>query len=111
MVVMHMNNDFRLIIERIQVNFKRQFQTEYWLQIVNDPYDQTFNFFINIRPRGKRIHSIPLHTIDNYNLSYLERLVARIMEKFQLSITYDGFVGLKWPIKQEYIQKRRHKDE
>jgi len=33
------------------------------------------------------------------------------MKKYQLSITYDGFVGLKWPEKQELIQKRKHLDE
>jgi len=106
-----MNSDFNLIIERIQIYFTRRPRTEYRLQVVNDKIDQTYNFFINVQRKGERVHSIPLHTIDDYNLSYLENLINKIMEKYQLSITYDGFTGLKWPMKQELIQKRKHLDE
>jgi len=106
-----MNEDYNLIIERIQINFTRQRRTEYWLQVVNDPYDQTYNFFINIQPKKQRIHSIPLHTVTKYDLIYLERLIDQISSVFQLSISYDGFTGLTWPVKQELIQKRRHRDE
>jgi len=106
-----MNSDFNLIIERIQIYFTRKSRTEYWLQVVNDKYDETYNFFINVQRKGERVHSIPLHTVEDYNLSYLEKLINKIMKKYQLSITYDGFVGLKWPEKQELIQKRKHLDE
>ncbi|MFC6177416.1 acetyl-CoA carboxylase [Companilactobacillus huachuanensis] len=106
-----MNKDLRIILERISQSFTRRRDTQYYLQVVNDCYDCTYNFFINIRPRGERLHSIPLHTVEDYRLSYLEKIIDRIMEKYQLSITYDGFVGQKWPVKQELIQKRRHKDE
>jgi len=106
-----MNNDLRIILERIQLNFTRRKDTEYYLQVVDDSYDRTYNFFINIQPRGKRVHSIPLHTVEEYELSYLEKIINKIMEQYKFSITYDGFVGKKWPLKQELIQKRRHKDE
>lgn len=111
MVVMPMNSDFRIIIQRIEKYFTRRRDTEYYLQVVNDQYDETYNFFINIRPRNQRMHSIPLHTVEDYRLSYLEKLINKIMEQYQFSITYDGFVGLRWPMNQELIQKRRHKDE
>jgi len=103
---MLMNDDYKLIIERIETNFTRKWDTKYFLQIVNDPYDQTYNLFINVQPRNKRMHSIPLHTIFEYNLSYLEKLVGQIAQKYQLTIVYDGFIGLKWPITQELIQRR-----
>lgn len=106
-----MNSDYQIIVERIEKYFKRKPNTEYYLQIVNDQYDQTYNFFINIRPKLKRLHSIPLHTISTYNLSYLEKLIGQINKKIHLTIVYDGFVGMKWPIKQELIQRRRHRDE
>lgn len=111
MAVMPMNNDFKIIIERIQKNFTRRPRTKYWLQVVNDTYDRTYNFFINIQPKSKRMHSIPLHTVENYNLLYLEQLIDRISKQFHLTISYDGFTGIKWPVKQELIQKRRHIDE
>ena len=106
MVAMLMNDDYKLIIERIETNFTRKWDTKYFLQIVNDPYDQTYNLFINVQPRNKRMHSIPLHTISAYDLSYLEKLVGQIAQKYQLTIVYDGFIGLKWPITQELIQRR-----
>lgn len=111
MVAMPMNDDYRLIIERIEKNFTRKPRTKYWLQIVNDRYDQTFNFFINIQPMAKRMHSIPLHTITEYKLSYLEKLVNQISKKYCLTVVYDGFTGQKWPQTQELIQRRRHRDE
>lgn len=111
MVAMHMNSDFRIICSRISQYFTRRKDTEYYLQVVNDFYDQTYNFFINIRPRNQRMHSIPLHTVKNYRLEYLEQLVNKITEQYHFSIVYDGFVGLRWPNRQELIQKRRHKDE
>lgn len=108
---MSSDNDFRIIISRIETYFIRRRDTEYYLQVVNDKYDETYNFFFNISPRGKRVHSIPLHTVEDYRLLYLEKLINKIFEKYQFSIKYDGFVGLRWPLSQELIQKRRHKDE
>ncbi|MQS76294.1 acetyl-CoA carboxylase [Lactobacillus halodurans] len=106
-----MNKDFQIIMERIKANFTRKRDTRYWLQIVNDPFDRTFNFFINTQYRKKRMHSVPLHTINVYNLSYLEKIVVQITKKIHLTIVYDGFMGLKWPEQQELIQRRRHRDE
>ncbi len=40
-----MNNDLKLIEERITMLFKRRSKTRYWLQVVDDPYDRTYNFF------------------------------------------------------------------
>lgn len=111
MAVMLMNKDFQIIIDRIEQNFKRRYATLYWLQVVNDTYDQTYNFFINIQPRNQRRHSIPLHTVEEYDLSYLENLINQIRHRYHLTIVYDGFTGLKWPVKQELIQRRRHSDE
>lgn len=108
---MRMNSDYQTIIARIEQHFTRKPQTTYCLQIVNDKYDQTYNFFINIQPRGKRQHSIPLHTVENYQLEYLEKLVDQITKSYHLTIIYDGFTKMKWPVKQELIQRRRHKDE
>lgn len=106
-----MNNDLKIILSRIDKNFLKKKDVKYSLQVVNDCYDSTYNFFINIQPLGKRLHSIPLHTIETYDLSDLEKIINKIMEKYCFTITYDGFVGMKWPQKQELIQKRRHKDE
>lgn len=111
MVATLMNSDYLIIIQRIEQHFTRKPQTSYGLQIVNDGYDQTYNFFINIQHKAKRQRSIPLHTVENYQLSYLEKLVSQITKRYHLTIVYDGFTGLKWPMKQELIQKRRHKDE
>lgn len=111
MAAMPMNDDLRIIMERIYQYFTRRRQTLYWLQVVNDRYDKTYNFFINIQPQGKRVHSIPLHTVEQYNLSYLEKIINEIQKNIHLSFMYDGFTGQKWPTTQELIQRRKHNDE
>lgn len=42
-----MPSDLKLIIERLKRLFNPRSQTRYWLQVVNDRYDQCFNFFFN----------------------------------------------------------------
>lgn len=42
-----MPSDLKLISERLKRLFKPRIQTRYWLQVVNDRYDQCFNFFFN----------------------------------------------------------------
>ncbi|MFH5810799.1 acetyl-CoA carboxylase [Companilactobacillus sp. FL22-1] len=79
-----MNNDLKIILSRIDKNFLKKKDVKYSLQVVNDCYDSTYNFFINIQPLGKRLHSIPLHTIENYDLSDLEKLLIKLWKNIAL---------------------------
>ncbi|AQW20649.1 acetyl-CoA carboxylase [Lentilactobacillus curieae] len=99
-----MNRDVKLILERINPLFKRISHTRYWIRIVNDHYDNQFNFFFHSQRAGMRERSIPLHSITNYQLEYLETVINEIQEHFNLSIYYSGFKGQRWPSNNRVIQ-------
>lgn len=102
-----MNSDLKIIMERIDELFKRISKTHYWIEIANDPYDQTYNFFFNSQRSRQRLKSIPLHSVKTYNLEYLEALIVAFKLKNQLTIKFVGFYGLKWPNSQKIIQRKR----
>ncbi|GAX03690.1 acetyl-CoA carboxylase [Secundilactobacillus pentosiphilus] len=106
-----MNNDLKLITERLDAGFKRLPQTRYQVQITDDPYDKTYNFFLNYQHRGRRLKSQPLHAVSQYRLTYLEQLIKGLREHTQLSFEFVGFTGQRWPSNQRLIQGRRYKDE
>lgn len=86
-----MNKDVKIILERIQQHFKRMPNTIYEINVANDKYDKTYNFFIYIAKIGHRPHSIPLRTIKNYDIDYLKEVISGIKEHYQLTFTYTGF--------------------
>ncbi|WP_395391987.1 acetyl-CoA carboxylase [Fructilactobacillus sanfranciscensis] len=102
-----MNSDLKIILERIDCLFKRISRTHYWIEIANDPYDKTYNFFFNSQRRGQRLKLIPLHSVNTYHLEYLEALIADFKLEHQLTIKFVGFCGLKWPSSQILIQRKR----
>ncbi|MYV05243.1 acetyl-CoA carboxylase [Furfurilactobacillus milii] len=106
-----MNKDLDLICQRIDELFLRQYNTRYWLQIVDDPYDKTYNFFFDSLKKAHREKSVPLHTVTIYDLTYLEELVEDIQKHTQLSIQFEGFTGQHWPKSQRIIQRKKHWDE
>lgn len=106
-----MNKDLEIIDQRIEKLFKRISRTRYWIQIVNDPYDQTYNFFFNSQRRGERLKSVPLHKLVNYQLTYLEQLIKGLRTKTNLTIEFTGFTGMRWPTTHKIIQWRREQLE
>lgn len=109
--VMPMPSDLKLITERIDHLFKRKMQTRYWLMVTDDVYDKTYNFFFNFQKKGQRLRSVPLHTVSNYDLGYLERLITGLRKHTQLTIEYVGFTGQRWPVSQRIIQRKKEADE
>ncbi|WP_413627770.1 acetyl-CoA carboxylase [Fructilactobacillus vespulae] len=106
-----MNEDLKLITERLTKYFKRISRTHYWIEIANDPYDQHYNFFFNSQRVGQRLKSIPLHSLETYDLHYLELLLQKLRQKTQLTIKFVGFTGEKWPSSQRLIQRKRNQLE
>ncbi|MEE6666155.1 hypothetical protein PS423_01925 [Pediococcus acidilactici] len=92
-----MNVDAKVILERIESLFKRVPNTRYLINVVNDHFDQTYNFFFFIAKKKQRPHSIPLHSIKKYDLEYLEIVVNEIKKHYHLTLTYNGFSGQRWP--------------
>ncbi|GEK28532.1 hypothetical protein [Furfurilactobacillus siliginis] len=107
-----MNNDVKIIMERINKLFKRAPHTLYHIQCTKNIYDEQFNFFFIIQPKGRRQHSIPLHTIDQYTLEYLQLVIKLLRKQTQLSIEYIGFTEKDyWPNSFDVIQKKKRWDE
>ncbi|GEK28416.1 acetyl-CoA carboxylase [Furfurilactobacillus siliginis] len=106
-----MISDLQVITKRLDALFVRKRNVRYWLQVVDDPYDQTYNFFFDSRLKGHREKSVPLHTITHYDLAYLETVIISLKKHTQLSVLYEGFTGQHWPSNYNIIQKRRHWDE
>jgi len=94
-----------LINERIDASFKRLPNTRYQINVVFNHYSNTFNFLMYVAHPKKRSRSIPLHTVETDDLVYLESLIKQIRAHTQLTITYTGFVGEKWPSDLRPIQK------
>ncbi len=102
---MQIENDAKVINERIDASFKRLINTRYQINVVFNHYSKTFNFLMYVAHPKKRSRSIPLHTVETDDLVYLESLIKQIRAHTQLTITYTGFVGEKWPSDLRPIQK------
>lgn len=85
-----------VIMPRIQKNFKRLNRHQYWLSIVNNPYDEKYSFFIYDKVPRDRTRSTPLHDLKSYDIEYLEEVVKLLTQQTKLSIVYTGFTGLRW---------------
>lgn len=106
-----MNNDLKIIEERLDAQFKRQANTIYWIDIANNIYAKKFNFFLSSQFKQLPQRSIPLHSLENYQLDYLEEVVTELRQHTQLTFKYYGFLNLIWPKSQRIIQRRRHGEE
>ncbi|CAM3097077.1 acetyl-CoA carboxylase [Lactiplantibacillus plajomi] len=100
-----MTNDAKVICQRMDLLFKRLARTKYWLQVVNDHYDHSYNVFFNSQRKYERLKSVPLHTIATYDLSYLEKVLGDLRTHTQLTIEFEGFSGQLWPDSQRLIER------
>lgn len=113
MGVMHMTNQqtARLILDRANPLFKREYNVQYRLKVVLDPYDHQFNFYmIRFKP-GHITRVTPLHHVKSTNILDLEEILASIEIKLKLTVVFAGFEGVKWESKNGYIQKPNRKGE
>lgn len=99
-----MNKDLDVIVSRISLLFKRISYTQYWLEVVNDKYDKSYNVFFCQQKKGSHLRSTPVHKIDEYKLEYLEEVITGFRKKSNLTIKYVGFTGEVWPNSQKKIQ-------
>ncbi|EQE00520.1 hypothetical protein QAS_4095 [Clostridioides difficile CD9] len=106
-----MNRDAKIIIERIEEHFKRVPNTRYTVNVVNNIYDEQYNFFFEIQKINERMKSVPLHSVNNYDLENLENIVNEIKAVYKLSFDYTGFIGQRWPGSWQVIQKKRKPQE
>lgn len=96
-----------LIWQRAEPHFKKMYKVQYYIKIVNDKFDDEFNFFFETVPMSNKAHvwrrSQPLHTLETYDLEYLEKVIGELHNLTNISIRYQGFVGKVWPISGKRI--------
>ncbi|KRM10790.1 acetyl-CoA carboxylase [Paucilactobacillus suebicus] len=93
-----------LIIERLDQNFKPTRGLRYRIYVVNDVYDDSYNFFLDIKSKYTNERSIPLHSLEEYTLEYLERVIRLVEMSTQMTIEFQHFEGLRWPVRQRLIK-------
>lgn len=106
-----MSKDVKIILERIEEHFKRVPNTRYTVNVANNIYDEQYNFFFEIQKRNERMKSVPLHSVNNYDLENLENIINEIKAVYKLSFDYTGFTGQRWPDSWQVIQKKRKSQE
>ncbi|WP_057894425.1 hypothetical protein [Lacticaseibacillus brantae] len=106
-----MNDDLKILLKHIKKMFNLQYHTRYWLMLVDDRFDKTYNFFFHYQRKRQRERSIPLHAVKTYNLEYLEKLIKDLQVVYHFSIIYVGFEDEYWPSNHQLIQRRRLWDE
>lgn len=100
----------RLILDRAIPLFKREYNVQYRLKVVLDPYDHQFNFYmIRFKP-GHITRVTPLHHVKSTNILDLEELLSLIEQELKLTVVFAGFEGIKWESKKGYIQRPKRRD-
>lgn len=93
-----------LIDARLAKLFTAQWHCQYRIDVVNDQYGQTFNFFMDIQRQHHRERSIPLHTLRTTDLAVLEQVIRELQQRTQLSLRFVNFGRVRWPVSQRWIR-------
>ncbi|WP_137597848.1 acetyl-CoA carboxylase [Paucilactobacillus kaifaensis] len=99
-----------LILKRLSAGFAPKLNHRYQLMVVDNVYDQTYNFFLDIQHKRNRRRSIPLHSITKYELQFLEQVIKQIKANTKLTIVYINFHEQRWPLSQRIIYGRTYDD-
>ncbi|MFT8606515.1 MAG: acetyl-CoA carboxylase [Liquorilactobacillus ghanensis] len=97
------HNEARLISRRITQYFKPHIKARYQILVVNNKFDQTFNFFFELQQPPQLPHSFPLHRVTHYDLAYLEEIIKQLQSEYGFTFTFRNFTGLFWPNAQQAI--------
>lgn len=105
--VSNLNLDVKIICDRIDQHFHPRRNHQYHIDVVNVPFLKKFNFFYRDIPKDERQKSIPLHTIESQDITYLETVLRGIRQHTKLSFEYHGFIhGERWASTDKVIEPR-----
>lgn len=99
-----------LILNRLKADFHPKLNHRYQIMVVDNVYDETYNFFLDIQHKHNRQRSIPLHSVTKYELGFLEQVIEQIKAETQLTIVYINFHEQRWPHSQHIIYGRTYDD-
>ncbi|MFC6170547.1 acetyl-CoA carboxylase [Loigolactobacillus jiayinensis] len=93
----------KIVQQRLLLYFKPQRQQRYRIDVVNNSYGQTYNFFLDLQAPRQRERSIPLHRLQVYQLTYLETVLKLLRQTTQLTFNFINFADQRWPERQSLI--------
>ncbi|AUJ32079.1 MAG: acetyl-CoA carboxylase [Liquorilactobacillus nagelii] len=94
-----------LISQRITQHFHPHTKARYQILVVNNRFDQVFNFFFELQRSSQLPHSFPLHQVTYYDLAFLEKIIQLLQAEYGFTFTFRNFTGLFWPSTQQKISK------
>lgn len=97
----------KIITERLGMMFKPKPHTRYTISAVDDPYDQTYNFFFESQKAYKRLKSTPIHTMENHDIEAFEYVINAIRKQYGFTIEFYGFAGQRWPSTFKLIERKK----
>ena len=82
--------------ERINHYFKPHIRARYQIQIVNDKFDHSFNFFFLYKMGNENTRSIPIRVIKDCDWVYFEKIVRELHRRVNFTLRFTGFTGEIW---------------
>ncbi len=80
----------QLIIQRIYDHFDHHFNVQYRILVVNDVFNQQYNWFLEWQRPGHRARSVPLHSLPATSSLFFQ-VVNLVKQSVGMTITYRGF--------------------
>ena len=81
---------------RIEHYFMPHIKARYQIQIVNDKFDNSFNFFFLYKKGAENTHSIPIRVIKDHDWIYFEQIVRELHHRVDFTLRFTGFQGEIW---------------
>lgn len=90
-VLLTPDKEARIITDRALHKFAYHQHVRYRLLVVNDYYNHQYNFFLEWHRPAERSRSIPLHSLHNYDLAYLRRVLLLVQTDVGFSVSFRDF--------------------
>lgn len=91
--------------ERIEHYFQPHVRARYQIQIVNNTFDRTFNFFFLYKRGEENTHSIPIKIVREYDWVYFEQIVRELQHRVNFTLRFTGFKDQIWQSNGERIPR------
>lgn len=85
------SREAQIIIQRALERFSYHQHVRYRLLIVNDSYNRQYNFFLEWRRPVERSRSVPLHSVHEYDVAYLQQVLVFVQRQIGFSVVLRDF--------------------
>lgn len=86
----------KLILARLYDHFDHHLNVQYRILIVNDTFNQQYNWFLEWQRSGHRTRSVPLHSLPAIGVS-LPEVVRLVKQGVGMTVAYRGFAHHRLP--------------